>query len=145
MKFKGKYNHTIDAKNRIIVPAKLRSGLGEDSFTITLGAEGCLYIYPEAEWEELSESLRKLPGTNKVRIMKRKLMMNAADGELDKQGRIVIPAELCEKAGLLKDVVFIGNINKIELWSKDRLEAVINDDGDMEDLADELAEFGISL
>ncbi len=145
MKFKGKYNHTIDSKNRIIVPAKLRCGLEEEAFTITLGAEGCLYIYPEAEWEKLSDSLNSLPGTSDVRDLRRKFMMNAADGELDKQGRIVIPAELCAKAGLEKDVVFIGNINKIELWSKERLDAAVSDDSNMEELAEKLAAFGVSL
>ena len=95
--FKGKFYHTLDAKNRTIVPSKLRDELG-DTFVITVGLEGCLYIYPNDEWEVFAEELKKLPGTKDARDLRRKFMSNATDCDTDKQGRFLIPAELCEEA-----------------------------------------------
>ncbi len=142
--FKGKYNHTLDAKNRTIVPAKLRDELG-DSFVITVGLEGCLYIYPNAEWERFAEELQKLPGTREARDLRRSFMSNACDCEPDGQGRFLIPAELCERAHLKKDVVFSGNINKIELWDRELFEDSTSKLTNMEELADKLADYGISF
>lgn len=142
--FKGKFYHTLDAKNRTIVPSKLRDELG-DTFVITVGLEGCLYIYPNDEWEVFAEELKKLPGAKDARDLRRKFMSNATDCDTDRQGRFLIPAELCEEAGLVKDVVFSGNINKIELWSKERWEKVDSAFGNMDDIADKMAEYGISF
>lgn len=142
--FKGKFNHTLDAKNRTIVPVKLRDELGS-SFVITVGLEGCLYIYPNTEWERFAEELQKLPGTREARELRRIFMSNACDCEPDSQGRFLIPAELCERAGLVKDVVFSGNINKIELWDKAKFEQNTAPLSNMEELADKLADYGISF
>ena len=142
--FKGRYNHTLDAKNRTVVPVKLRDELGS-SFVVTVGVEGCLYIYPNNEWEKFVEELQKLPGTKDARDLRRSFMSNACDCEPDAQGRFLIPAELCEKANLKKDLVFSGNINKIELWDKEAFEKSISGLDNMEALADKLAEYGISF
>ena len=117
--FMGEYNHTIDAKGRLIIPAKFREPLGEE-FVLTRGLDGCLYIYPMDEWEAFEEKLRALPLTNKdARAFSRFFVAGATTCELDKQGRILVPATLREFAGLNKDVVLTGNLTRIEVWSKE--------------------------
>ena len=92
--FMGEYNHTIDAKGRLIIPAKFREPLGEE-FVLTRGLDGCLYIYPMDEWEAFEEKLRALPLTNKdARAFSRFFVAGATTCELDKQGRILVPQTL---------------------------------------------------
>ncbi len=141
--FMGEYNHTIDAKSRIIVPSRLREELG-DRFVVTLGLEGCLFVYPYDEWNHFVEELRKLPGTQEARQLQRYFMAGAADCEADKQGRILIPAKLREYAALEKDVVFIGMMNKVEIWSRERWEKNHTFEG-MDEIADRMAEYGLSF
>ena len=117
--FMGTYDHSIDAKGRVIVPAKFREELG-DSFVVTLGLDGCLFVYPQEDWEDFVKQLRELPGSKEARKLQRYFMAGAASCELDKQGRTLIPANLREKAGLEKDIVFVGVMGKVEIWSKER-------------------------
>ena len=118
--FMGEYNHTIDAKGRLIIPSKFREQLGEE-FVLTKGLDGCLSIYPMNEWEAFEEKLRALPLTNKnARTFSRFFVAGATTCELDKQGRILVPQTLREFAGLEKDVVLTGNLNRIEVWSKEK-------------------------
>ncbi len=142
-KFTGKHSHSIDAKGRIIVPAKFRENLGE-SFIVTLGLDGCLCMYSNDEWDLFLEELKKLPGTREARQLKRFFMASAEDCEVDKQGRVLIPTELREAAGLVKDVVSVGNLNKVEIWSKERWEETTNY-GSMDEVAEHLSEYGISF
>ena len=103
--FMGEYNHTIDAKGRLIIPSKFRELLGEE-FVLTKGLDGCLSIYPMDEWNAFEEKLRALPLTNKnARTFTRFFVAGATNCELDKQGRILVPQTLREFAGLEKDVV----------------------------------------
>ena len=141
--FMGEYNHTVDTKGRIIVPSKLREELGE-TFVVTVGLDGCLFVYPNSEWEQFVEQLKTLPGKDHGRKLQRYFMSLAADCELDKQGRVLIPAKLRELAGLDKDVVFAGVINKIELWNKDKWDE-INDFDNMDDIAESMSEVGLSF
>ena len=141
--FMGEYNHSIDAKGRIIVPSRLRESLG-DTFVVTLGLEGCLFVYPNDEWNLFVEELKKLPGTKEARQLQRYFMAGAAECEVDKQGRILIPAKLREYAALDKDVVFLGMINKVEIWSKERFEQNNTFEG-MDEIADKMAEYGLSF
>ncbi len=141
--FMGTYEHGLDAKGRVIVPAKLREGLGE-SFVVTLGLDGCLFAYPMEEWEGFIDKLKGLPGNKEGRKLQRHFMANAALCEVDKQGRTLIPAKLREAAGLTKDIIFVGVLSKIEIWSKEIYEA--NDDFDeIDDIADHMSEFGLSF
>ena len=118
--FMGEYNHTIDAKGRLIIPSKFRELLGEE-FVLTKGLDGCLSIYPMDEWNAFEEKLRALPLTNKnARTFTRFFVAGATNCELDKQGRILVPQTLREFAGLEKDVVLTGNLNRIEVWSKEK-------------------------
>ena len=117
--FMGEYNHTIDAKGRLIIPSRFRELLG-DEFVLTKGLDGCLSIYPMEEWEAFEEKLRSLPLTNKnARTFSRFFVAGATSCELDKMGRILVPQTLREFAGLDKDVVLTGNLNRIEVWSKE--------------------------
>ena len=109
--FMGEYSHTIDAKGRIIVPAKFRESLG-DNFVVTKGLDNCLFVYTSEDWRKFEEKLRTLPLTNKdARKFTRFFLAGAAEMEIDKQGRILIPSVLREFAALEKDVVIV-----IVLW-----------------------------
>ncbi|HCL01246.1 MAG TPA: division/cell wall cluster transcriptional repressor MraZ [Lachnoclostridium phytofermentans] len=140
--FMGEYNHTIDAKGRIIVPSKFRESLGEH-FVVTVGLDGCLFVYPNEEWQHFVEQLKNLPGNKEARQLQRYFMAGAADCEVDKQGRILIPGNLRQHAGLDKDIVFVGVLSKIEIWSKERWES--NSYDNMDEIADHMSEFGLSF
>ena len=117
--FTGEYQHTIDEKGRLIMPAKFREVLGE-SFILTKGLDGCLFVYPQDEWKILEDKLKRLPFTNKdARAFARFFFSGAVECETDKQGRILITGNLREYSSLNKDVVVIGVGTRIEIWSKD--------------------------
>ena len=141
--FMGEYNHTIDAKGRLIIPAKFREELGE-AFVITNGNDGCLNIYTKEAWETFLEKLLLLPGNEDKRKMVRALVSQADSVELDKQGRILIPNTLRERAGLMKDVVLAGAIDKIEVWDKSNWETATGDT-DIDDIAERLADLGLNI
>jgi MraZ protein len=117
--FMGEYQHNIDPKGRIIIPAKFRELLG-DNFVITRGLDRCLFGYPIAEWKQVEEKLKALPLTKKdARAFTRFFFSGASECELDKQGRINIPTPLVSYAQLEKECVVLGVSNRIEIWSKD--------------------------
>ena len=116
---KGEYKHSIDAKGRLAMPARLREELGE-RFTVTKGLDGCLAVYPEKEWEALEDRIRGLGNGEKARRVKRYYFANAFDAQLDAQGRILIPAGLREFADLQKDVVVIGQLDHAEIWDSEK-------------------------
>lgn len=138
--FMGQYNHTIDAKGRIFVPAKFREALGEQ-FVVTKGLDGCLFLYPNEQWEQFAEQLKSLPGTKEARQLQRFFLAGAAELEVDKQGRILLPGNLREHAALQKEAVFVGVLGKIEIWSEERWES--NTFGDMDEAAEKMAEQGL--
>lgn len=143
MFFVGEYNHTIDAKGRVMVPAKLRDGLGE-SFYVTKGMDGCLFAYTTEEFEKFQTNLMSLPLTKKeLRDVQRIFLAGADSPEPDKQGRILIPQVLREHAGLLKEVVFLGVGNRVEIWDKEKWEN--NDPGDIDEIAEKLESLGFSI
>ena len=140
--FMGEYNHTIDAKGRLIIPSKFRELLGEE-FVLTRGLDGCLYIYPMDEWESFEMKLRSLPLTNKnARTFSRFFVAGATTCELDRQGRILLPQTLREFAGLDKDVVLAGMLNRIEIWSKAKW-MEDNACGDMDEIAEQMTDLGL--
>ena len=116
--FMGEFQHTIDPKGRLIVPHKFREALGE-RFVATKGLDNCLFVYPMEEWTLLEEKLKSLPFTRSdVRAFVRLFFSGATECELDKQGRILLPANLREHAQLEKDVVVLGVSTRVEVWSK---------------------------
>ena len=142
--FKGEYSHTIDNKGRIIVPVKLREALG-DSFVVTKGLDGCLWMFDNAAWESVEKEIQAMPFTLKeARILARFMIAGASDGELDKQGRILVPPNLREYAQLDKEVVLSGVGSRVEIWSKERYNA-ITDYEDMDMIAEKLIDLGFRL
>ncbi len=116
--FMGEYHHSIDNKGRLIVPSKFREELGE-MFIITRGLDQCLFGYPLSEWKILEEKLKGLPLTKKdARAFTRFFFSGATESELDKQGRVNLPAPLLQYAKLEKDCVILGVSNRIEIWSE---------------------------
>ncbi|MBQ2934938.1 MAG: division/cell wall cluster transcriptional repressor MraZ [Lachnospiraceae bacterium] len=142
--FMGEYNHTIDAKGRLIVPSKFREALG-DEFVVTKGLDGCLFVYDNKEWTAFEEKLKALPLMNKEsRKFVRFFLAGAANVEVDKQGRILVPSVLREFAELDKDVVLVGVGSRIEIWSKTKWEDASEYD-DMEEIAEHMSELGLMI
>jgi MraZ protein len=143
--FMGEYEHTADAKGRLIVPSKFREELG-DSFVITKGLDGCLFAYGSQEWKRVEEGLKALPLTNKSgRQFIRFFFAGATEAEVDKQGRILIPANLREYAGITKDVISVGVDTKVEIWSKERYNSMETSFEDMSDIMEQISGMGIRL
>ena len=142
--FMSEYNHTLDTKGRLIIPAKFREVLGEE-FVVSKGMDGCLFVYANDDWNAFEQKLTSLPLINKeARQFARFFLAGAATVEVDKQGRILLPAALREFAGLEKDVVLVGVGSRVEIWSKERyLEN--NDFDDMDEIAEHMAELGIGI
>ncbi|MEW9676570.1 division/cell wall cluster transcriptional repressor MraZ [Lentibacillus sp. L22] len=142
--FMGEFQHNIDTKGRIIVPAKFREELG-DSFVITRGLDKCLFAYPMNEWKLLEEKLKKLPLTKKdARAFTRFFFSGAVECEIDKQGRINIPQPLRNYAALDKECVVIGVSNRIEFWANESWEDYFNDSEEsFAEIAENLMDFDI--
>lgn len=141
--FMGEYNHTIDAKGRLIIPAKFREGLGE-KFVVSKGFDGCLNAYDPETWTGIEEKLKELPQFKKeTRAITRFFLAGAVEEEIDKQGRILIPAKLREYAGLKKDVILVGSGSRVEIWDSEKWTDTEPDS--IDDLAENLSELGFSL
>lgn len=142
----GEFNHSIDPKGRVIVPAKLREQLGEE-FVITKGLDGCLFGYPMDEWKKFEEKLQTLPlNTKNARQLARYFLAGATTAEIDKQGRILIPQVLREFASLDKDIVLTGAGNRIEIWNKATWTEMISSyDDNMDDVAESMSSLGFMI
>ena len=164
----SEYNHTLDTKGRLIIPAKFREVLGEE-FVISKGMDGCLFVYANDDWNAFEQKLTSLPLINKeARQFARFFLAGAATVEVDKQGRILLPAHLREFAGLEKDVVLVGvgrillpaNLreyagidkevvsvgvfSRVEIWSKDKWENM-NSDADMDEITSAMEGLGLTI
>ena len=131
----GEYEHSLDVKGRLIMPAKLRQDIGE-KFIITKGLDGCLFAFSQTEWNNFEEKLKGLPLSDKnARNFVRFFLSGATECEIDKQGRFLIPTNLRISANLEKDAIIIGVGTRIEIWNKETWEKC-----DEEISADEIAE-----
>jgi MraZ protein len=142
--FIGEYQHTLDSKNRVIMPSKFREKLG-DSFVMTKGLDNCLFIYSSKEWEIVEDKLKSLPMTNKdARAFVRYFFAGACECDLDKQGRILMPNHLKDYAKIDKDLVIIGVSTRIEIWSREEWNK-FNSDANIsyEDVAEKMSQLGI--
>lgn len=136
--FMGEFHHTIDEKGRIIIPSKLREDL-KDNFIVTRGLDGCLFIYPKNEWDNVIKKYKELPDTKEKRQFMRIFLSGATTCEYDKQGRINIPKPLIDYAKLEKDCIIIGVDERLELWSKDIWNNFINaNESSLSSIADSL-------
>ena len=113
----GEFQHTIDSKGRVIVPARFREDLG-DRFYVTKGLDGCLFVLSPKEWNRLQEKISAMP-ISKARGLQRFFFSGAVEAQPDRQGRILLPQTLRNYAGLVKDVTFIGASNRAEIWNTD--------------------------
>ena len=138
----GQYDHTIDAKGRIIIPAKFREQMG-DEFVITKGLDHQLFVYAPDEWNLFEAKLRALPISNpQARKLSRFFLVGASDVTVDKQGRITLPMQLREFAGITRDVLLAGVGNHLEIWNPDRYNE-LNTYEDMDEVAMSLEGFNI--
>lgn len=129
--FKGQYEHSVDNKGRVSIPAKLRKSLNpqaQERFTILRGLEPCLYLYPEDEWQKVEDQLSQINSfTKEGRTVKRNFLRFAEDLSLDNQNRIPLPSQLMDWAGIDGKAIFIGSGERIEVWSPQKLEKIDSD------------------
>ena len=140
--FMGQYCHNIDLKGRMIIPAKFRDELG-NTIVVTRGLDGCLSVYTLTQWQTIYEQLIKLPSTKKEsRMYIRTFMANAAECELDNQGRILLPPTLIKVANITKECIVIGAGDHVEVWAKENWLTFANAaDESLETIAESLTEF----
>ena len=126
--FKGTYHHRIDAKGRLPVPAPFRRSLGDEGQVVVTLLDQCLAVYAPSEWARLEVQLAALPAFSKtVKALTRLLASRAADCEIDVQGRILLPPALRTAAGLARDAVVVGVLNRFEVWSPESWAAFVRD------------------
>lgn len=116
----GFFQHSLDKKNRLFIPSKFRSSKkGKKEFILTYGLEQCLFMYDLEGWKNIETKLGKLPLTKAdARAFMRIFLSGATQTTLDSQGRILVPKNLCSYAGIVKEIVVIGVMDRIEIWSK---------------------------
>lgn len=142
--FLGEYEHTIDQKGRLAIPAKFRTALGEGA-VIARGLDNCLTLYPKKEWERLAERVASLPTTDaNARSFARFILAGAVDVEADKQGRVILPVYLRQYAELGANVIVAGLYNRVEIWDKARWSDYSADaQANSSDVASRLSDLGI--
>lgn len=140
----GEYQHAIDAKGRLIIPARIREELGE-TFLITRGLDHCLFVYPMNEWRSLEAKLKELPMTQaNARAFVRFFFSGAAVCTFDRQGRVLLPANLRQYARLEKEVMIIGVSNRAEIWAKEEWDRYVQQaEVSYDDIAETLVDLGI--
>ncbi len=121
--FSGKYYYSVDPKGRIIIPAPFREIISANYspkiYVVNAAFDKCLHIYPFEEWTRLEEKVRMMPKMDDaVKFFMRKVIASAVETEIDKQGRVLIPAAQREDSGINGEVVIVGQIDKIELWDR---------------------------
>ena len=136
----GEHDHSLDEKNRLTLPARLREELGE-SVVVSRGMDGCLYVWAPSEWERLVERIRSLDQLSREgRMMRRYFFSGAVGADVDRQGRIVLPAALLETAGIEREVTVAGVHDHLEIWDRATWRAHLHEvEGSAEDVAERLA------
>ena len=136
----GEHEHSLDDKNRLTLPAKLRAAF-EDGVVVTRGLDGCLFAYPRPAWEQLADRIKSLdPLAEGSRVMQRHFFAGAAQGELDKQGRMVLPPALIDHAGLNREITVAGVHDHLEIWDRTKWGQQLHEvEGSAEDVAERLA------
>ena len=142
--FIGEFQHNLDQKGRIAIPAKFRKDF-EDGLIITRGIDKCLFIFSKSEWNKLAEKLSELPlAQANSRAFARLMFSGAVDEDLDNQGRILIPDYLRNYASLKKQLVINGLFNRLEIWDKDIWQDYKNKtENSSEEIAERLSQLGI--
>lgn len=138
----GEYEHSIDVKGRLIMPAKLRIDMGE-KFILTKGLDGCLFAFSQNEWLNFETKLKTLPLSDKnARNFVRFFLSGATECEIDKQGRFLIPNNLRIAANLEKEAVIIGVGTRLEIWNKQTWQKC-DENMSADEIADNMVMLGI--
>ena len=142
--FVGEFQHTLDPKGRLILPAKFREALS-DGLVMTKGFENCIFIFSRAEWPKVEDKLRSLALLKKqARMLSRFFFSGTSEEVPDRQGRVLVPQNLREHAELEKEIVVIGVANRLEVWSKANWERYSSEaKGSYEETAEELADIDL--
>jgi MraZ protein len=141
--FSGEYEHTVDDKGRLIVPARFRPGLAEGLF-VTRGLDGCLFVFPPATWRDLSEKMADLSLVQASARLFSRMIYSGTECKLDKQGRILLPSPLRAHADIESEVVITGVDSRLEIWSKKRWqEMTTRMEEESSSIAEQLANLGI--
>jgi MraZ protein len=142
--FRGQFEHAIDEKGRLSIPAKFREALREEKSLVLTNSDGYLTAYPLTEWRALEDRLRANPRLKRdLRDYLRLVYSTAEDVAMDGQGRILVPQTLRQRAGITRDVVIIGVMDQIEIWDRARWEAKVAAAPSTEELTAKLGELGI--
>jgi len=147
--FSGKYYYSVDPKGRIIIPAPFReiisSNYSSKLYITNAPFDKCLYIYPLEEWNRLQEQVRTKPRSDgAIRFFLRRVIASAVEMEMDKQGRVLIPAALREDASVSTNVVMAGQIERIELWDRNEWDILFDPAKiDRRSIEEKLASYGI--
>jgi MraZ protein len=139
----GQYRHSLDGKNRLFIPARLRQNVRR--FVITSGLESCLFVYTPENWKKITERLKTLPLTKAdARKFLRTFLSGANECPVDDQGRILIPKTLCSYANIRKEVIVVGVLDRVEIWSKSNWERYQKEaEKQFVEVAEKLVDLGI--
>ncbi|HIC92748.1 MAG TPA: division/cell wall cluster transcriptional repressor MraZ [Anaerolineae bacterium] len=139
----GEYEHVVDEKGRLTIPAKLRPELGEEVF-VTRGLDGCLFVYPQEAWRILVGKVANLPLARRDARLFSRMICSGIECKLDRQGRILLPAPLRKYAAIEDEVIVVGVDSRLEIWSKERW---LRETAEMEkkssQFAEQLEELGV--
>ena len=144
--FFGEFEHNIDDKGRLTIPAKFRDELA-GGVVVTRGLDGCLWAYPRSEWEQLAERIAKMPTTNQAaRNFARFMFSSASDSIPDRQGRVLLPQGLRNYAGINNEAIIIGVMNRVEIWQPDKWSSVFSKvEEDPEIIASQLEDLDLAI
>ena len=150
MKFRGKFEHTLDSKGRTSVPSRFRDVLAElaeneeagaqasETVIVTRHIDDCLICFPPSAWYAFEDTVAKLPQLGrKAKLLKRIFIAHAVECGIDKHGRILIPQTLRDHAGLERDVIWVGSLSTAEIWNPHRWESALRDSMEDEDVMED--------
>ncbi len=140
----GEFRNALDDKGRLSIPARVRAELTGDTLVLTRGVDQCLWLFPPEEWKALSESLMRAasPFTKKARLLQRRIIAPAQEVELDRAGRINIPASLLQSAGLSRECIILGINRYLEIWDVEAYDAYLEEnESEFQEAAEELGGF----
>lgn len=142
--FIGEYQHNIDEKGRLSVPAKFRSDL-KDGVVVTRGLDHCLFLYPKEEWKQMAEKLAALPiSQKKSRAFARLMLAGAWDAKLDSQGRVILPEYLRQYSNISKKTIITGLYNRLEIWDEESWSQYkAKTEAESEDIAEAMTDLGV--
>lgn len=140
----GSYQHNIDVKGRVFMPAKFREELG-DKFVMCRGTVKCVFVFSKEGWNDFTSNIVNIPTTDmKLQTFIRRLYASASEADTDKQGRILLPQKLREYAGLEKEAIVNGVQNRVEIWNPEQWDNYLDgSDEDFDEIFAKLAELGI--